>query len=197
MIVTWDMLAEKYKDYSDVKGKIRREVEAGNLVHLRHGLYETDPNADGACLACRICSPSYLSFDYVLSYYDLIPEAVIRNYSSATFRKRKTKLFANSFGNYRYRDVPDDAYPYGIDLVSRDGYKYMMATPEKALCDKLYTLPNLMHNLKEVENMLFEDLRIDEIEFAGLDKKAIREYAPRYHSKALDLFVRYLDHNGL
>ncbi len=196
MILTFDMLADKYKGYSDIKGKIRREVMAGNLIHLRHGLYETDSNVDGSYLACWICSPSYLSFDYALAHYNLIPEAVIRNYSSATFRKRKMKFFTNSFGNYRYRDVPDEAYPYGVKLCSHDGYKYMMATPEKAICDKLYTLPPI-HGLKGMWCMLFEDLRMDEDDLFSLNVNDMIEYAGKYHSGNLDLFTKFLNSKGI
>ena len=76
MVLTVDDLALKYSDYTDIIGKIRREVQAGNLIQVSRGLYETDKNADGKYLAGYIYGPSYLSFDYALAVYSLIPEAV-------------------------------------------------------------------------------------------------------------------------
>jgi len=51
----------------------------------------------------------------------------------------------------------------------REGeYFYIFASPEKALCNQLYkTKP--VSNYKELENLLFEDLRIEEQEFKRLD----------------------------
>ena len=98
MILTFDSLTLQFKDYTDVKGKIRREVQSGRLTQITRGLYETDARADGKYLAGAIYGPSYLSFDYVLSMCSLIPEAIFRTYTSATFRKGKAKQYDNAFG---------------------------------------------------------------------------------------------------
>lgn len=50
MICSFDDLAIKYKNYVDVKNKIRREVQSGRLVQITRGLYETDARADGKYL---------------------------------------------------------------------------------------------------------------------------------------------------
>ena len=85
MILTFDDLALRFNDRTDIKGKIRREVKAGRLTQIRRGLYETDAKADGKYLAGAIYGPSYLSFDYVLSMCSLIPEAILRTYTSVPF----------------------------------------------------------------------------------------------------------------
>ena len=51
---------------------------------------------------------------------------------------------------------------------------YQIATPEKALCDKLYTLSPIK-NMKELENILFNDLRIDLDEFNKLNIEDIEQ----------------------
>lgn len=67
------------------------------------------------------------------------------------------------------------AYPEEIILKEEDNYLYQIATPEKALCDKLYTLLPLS-NYSNLENMLFNDLRIvlkeiiQEIVLSGLSR---------------------------
>ena len=47
-------------------------------------------------------------------------------------------------------------------------YTYLLACPEKAICDKLYTIKPVK-NKKEMYNLLFVDLRIDEDEFKELN----------------------------
>ena len=83
---------QKYSNYADAKGKIRRLVRDGKLIQFARGLYEDNAATDPAYLASWIYSPSYLSFDYVLYIHDLIPETV-HTLTSATFNKRKMKIY--------------------------------------------------------------------------------------------------------
>lgn len=67
MIYSFDDLVLKFRDYTDIKGKIRRELQSGKLIQVIRGLYETDADVSGKYLAGRIFGPSYLSFDYALA----------------------------------------------------------------------------------------------------------------------------------
>lgn len=194
MIFSFDDLALKFRDYTDIKGKIRREIQAGKLIQVVRGLYETDANVSGKYLAGRIFGPSYLSFDYALAVYSLIPEAVYRTYTSATFQKRKSKQYQNHFGVFTYRDIPSEVYPLGVLLHEENGYSYQIATPEKALCDKLYTLQPAK-SLGELRALLFDDLRIDEQEFGKLDMNSLNELAPLYHASNLNLLSKLIRRN--
>ena len=191
MIYSFDDLALKFKDYANVKNKIQREVKAGRLIPITRGLYETDANIAGEFLAGRIYGPSYLSFDYALAFYSLIPEAVYKTYTSATFQKQKSKLYKNYFGVFTYRDIPKEVYPLGITAHEENGYSYQIAIPEKAICDKLYDLPPVK-NLRELEDMLFDDLRIDKQEFAKLNREDMHNLAEKYHSTNLKLLSKLI-----
>lgn len=190
MILTNNMIKENLKEYSNKNSKICREIKKGNLIKIRNGLYETDPQVDGYLLAGCIYGPSYLSFDFALFYYGLIPEKVT-TYTSATFNKKKKKIYKNYFGTYLYRDIPEKVYHLGIKLIKTDAYSYQIATPEKALCDKLYTL-SPVKNFKKLENLLFNDLRIDLDEFNKLNLKEIEEISNFYHSTNVNLLYRYM-----
>ena len=96
-------------------------MQGGRLVQVARGLYETDARTDGKYLAGAIYGPSYLSFDYALSVHALIPEAVYDTYTSATFRKGKTKRYENAFGTFLYRDVPAAVYPLGVEIKVEGG----------------------------------------------------------------------------
>ena len=91
MIITTLDLKEKYKNYVDVNGKIKRDIDKGILFPLVRGVYETNSNTDGYLLASYIYGPSYLSFEYALSFHNIIPERVVV-YTNATFNKRKYNI---------------------------------------------------------------------------------------------------------
>lgn len=191
MLVSFDALAQQFADYTDIKGKIRREVQGGRLVQVARGLYETDARTDGKYLAGAIYGPSYLSFDYALSVHALIPEAVYA-YTSATFCKGKTKRYENAFGTFLYRDVPAAVYPLGVEIKVERGYSYQIASPEKALCDKLYSL-SPVYSVKALKELLFDDLRIDEAAFFALHKDDISQLAPLYRATNLKLLAKFME----
>ncbi len=191
MILTTQQLKENYKNFVDAKGKIKRDVRDGKLFQLVRGLYETNPNVEGFKLAQFIYGPSYLSFDYALYRYGLISEAVYNTFTCATFNKNKIKTYTNHFGTFVYRDVPKNVFRLGIIVNQENNYVYQIATPEKALCDKLY-ITSPIKNLKSLKELLFADLRIDEDSFKKLNKQDILSLAPLYHSANLNLLVKYL-----
>ncbi len=183
MIVNYEILIDSLFQYKAPENKIKRMQETGEIVKLTKNLYETEPNTPGYLVANAIYSPSYLSFDYALSYYGLIPEAVYV-YTSATYNKNKRKTYINKLGTFTYRDIPKTVYPYGINIIEDDKYPYLLATIEKALCDKLYTMKPVK-NKKEMNNLLFEDLRIDVEEFKKLNYKDLLVLCDLYKSTNL------------
>ena len=109
MVITVSVLKERYKNYSNPLDKIKRDADNGVLFRLSRGIYETNGNTDPCLLASSILSPSYLSFDWALSYYGLIPEKVAA-ITSASLGVRKNKTFINQFGRYEYSDIPANAF---------------------------------------------------------------------------------------
>lgn len=190
MIKTTNILIEELKEYACPNHKIARMVKYSELIPIVKGLYETERSTSGYLLAGSIYGPSYLSFDFALSMHGLIPEAVYA-FTSATFDKKKKKQYETPFGLFTYRDVPQSVFPYGVRVRAEGDYIYHIATPEKALCDKLFTLKP-MKNKKELETLLFQDLRIDEIEFSKMDRTDIMELATIYHSTNVSLLSNYV-----
>ena len=191
MIKTAAMLMDELKEYVNSTARIRRLVDGGKLVPVVRGLYETDGSIPGYYLAPIIYGPSYLSFEFALAYYSLIPEAVY-SFTSATFEKKKAKQYVTPYGTYTYRDVPSEAYPVGIVLHAENGYGFQIASPEKAICDELYKISPL-RNRSELERLLFEDLRIDKEEFLQLKTADLLEITSRYHTQNHKLLHAYLE----
>lgn len=191
MIFTVEDLIKENANYTDIKGKISRDLRDGKIIQVKRGLYEDNKNTPGHYLASLIYGPSYLSFDYALSKYNLIPEAVYNTYTSATFKKNKKKTFSNFFGKFLYRDIPESVYMYGVKAIVENGYTYHIATPEKALCDKLYSL-SPVNNVEKLKELIFADLRIDESDFAKLDLKLMLEISDKYRSTNLKLLAKMI-----
>ena len=193
MLITNDAILKKLANYSNKNSKLSREVRDGKIIKIVNGLYETDGNTPGYLLAGSIYGPSYISFEYALSYYGMIPERVT-TITSATFAKKKKKQFNTPFGTFTYRDVPILAYPEEIILKEENNYSYQIASREKALCDKLYTLKPLK-NYSNLEKMLFSDLRIDSENFNKLNIEKIERLSNLYHSTNVLLLAKYMRRN--
>lgn len=180
MIKTTNMLLEELSCYANPKSKLSRMVKNGECFSITKGLYETDRNTPAYLLAGSIYGPSYISFDYALSYHGLIPEAVY-TVTCATFEKKKKKCYETTFGTFTYRDVPSAAFPLELVLIQEGDYYYRIANPEKALCDKLYTM-SPVDNATELAELLFEDLRIEESALSELNAEKAERLSEHYHS---------------
>ena len=180
MLKTTGMLLKEYADYADPEAKIRRTVRDEKLFQLKRGLYETDKDTPGYLLAGAIYGPSYLSFEYALYHYGMIPE-LVTVYTSATFNKKRKKIFKTDFGLFSYRDVPLPAYYVGIRIEKERGRYYQIASLEKALCDKVYDMP-LVSNIREMTDLLTEDLRIDAEDLKRININLLKNIAEVYPS---------------
>lgn len=189
-VFTVDMLKNILsKKYDQPIQKINYMVKNGDLISLRRGVYAFNEKyrtsqLNYISIANIIHQPSYVSFEYALSYHGLIPERV---YTITSATSSKSLNYVTPLGNFNYQKIPSKVYPLGVDwnYSEQDG-GYFIATPEKALCDKIYAdkrAKNLTEN--EVLEYLEEDLRIDYEELLKLDSKLFWYIAMGYGSKVL------------
>ena len=190
MIVTTSMLKEKFHDYANPLDKIKRDADKGVIIRLAKGIYETDKNTEPCLLASSILSPSYLSFDWALSFYGLIPERVFA-ITSASLGLKKNKTFENQFGRYEYTDIPVEAFSEGLTYLENSEYAAKIAMKEKAICDSLCKW-RVVKNVKELKELLFEDKRIDEDEFALCDFELMKRLAKLYNKTNLKLLIKLI-----
>lgn len=133
-IVTSLAMKEWLGGLADKRGKIARLIHSGNLIPLRRGLYATKRELNPYGFAGSIYGPSYISFETALSFHGLIPEAV---YEIASATLKRSKEFENDFGRYRYQTIPRKVYSVGIERISDAGIPFLVASPTKALCDRI------------------------------------------------------------
>lgn len=183
------------KSVSNVNDKISNLVKNGELVRLKKGFYTfskaylTKP-IDLISVASTLYTPSYVSFDYALSYYGMIPERV-SEITSAT--SKNEKLFETPIGRFSYKKVPLKAYSLGIDwLYDEDEGGRFIATPEKALCDKIrYDRGIGTLTQGTMVDYLTYDLRLEITR--PLDAKLIKAIARAYKSKNLRTLSQVLE----
>ena len=188
MVITTSILKNRYAHYANPLDKIKRDADSGVLIRLNRGLYETNNNVDPYLLAAFILSPSYLTFEFALSYYGLIPEKVIA-ITSASLNMRKNKTFINKFGRYEYSDIPSLVFSEGLTYIEQGEYIVRIATKEKAICDSLCKW-RVVHSIKELKELLFIDKRIDEDEFKTCDFPLMMRLASLYKKTNLDLLIK-------
>ncbi|OCR95776.1 hypothetical protein CFT85387_05700 [Campylobacter fetus subsp. testudinum] len=187
------------KSVSNVNDKISNLVKSGELVRLKKGFYTFSKAylakpIDLISVANTLYNPSYVSFDYALSYYGMIPERV-SEITSAT--SKNEKLFETPVGRFSYKKVPLKAYSVGIDwLYDEDEYGRFIATPEKALCDKIrYDRGIGTLTQGAMVDYLKYDLRLEITK--PLDTELIDEIATAYRSRNLKTLSQVIEKGKL
>lgn len=187
-------LVEALKDYAGPRKKIGALLKQGVIVRVKKGIYVFGRNYSRRpysreVLANMIYGPSYISLDYALQYYGLIPEHVEAVTSVACGRGRQ---FSTPVGLFTYRRIPIRAYSTGFDQVKLDDARFfLIAVPEKALADKLHDdRGTSISNLADMKEYLSKNLRIDLDRAAALDHKLLAEFAVRYRSRKVRILSR-------
>lgn len=192
MIYDSQTIRLKYPNYANINQKISLEISKKNLRHIKKGLYSDSIEVDAPVISNICYAPSYLSFEYALAYYGLIPERVY-SYTSAVFGKKNNRAYQSDGPAFLYRSIPDEVFFEGIVYSkNEDGIRYKIASKEKALCDTLYA-KYPVRTIKDLKALLFDNLRIDEEDFLKLDFEFIIRIADKYHSTTLKTLSKYIN----
>ncbi len=161
--------------------KVSALEKRGDLIRLKQGLYVPNSQVSGQRLsevlvANHLYGPSYVSLQYALRYYGLIPEQV---FTVTSMTMKHSMVFCTPLARFDYVHIDDEAFPIGIrEAKTENSSSFLIATPEKALCDLISTISYLnLRYKKEILVWLEEDLRFDMDEFFHFDTSILREYA--------------------
>jgi hypothetical protein len=105
------------------------------------------------------------------------------------------KQYDTPLGHFEYVKVPAPYFPIGIrQEIVGNSYAFLIATPEKALCDKIVTTPNLrIQSVKAMREYLEDDLRIDFSVVQKFDLEIIRQCVEVGRKKGeLELLLKFL-----
>ncbi|MFM7430845.1 MAG: hypothetical protein ACKO1F_13205 [Flammeovirgaceae bacterium] len=131
----------------------------------------------------RIYPPSYVSLQWALSYYHLIPEGV---FSITAITSLKTHHFNTSAGAFSYKHVKPRLL-FGYRLIEYGGLFYRLAEPEKAILDYLYLNPsvNTHQDMEGLRLKLHEFKKVVDIERLG-------NYLSLFNNKSLAKRVKLI-----
>lgn len=153
--------------------RLNKYVIAGKLVRVCRGLYAKDQNYDRFELATRIYTPSYISFETVLTR-EGINFQYYGNIFVASYLNREINVGVQNITFVRMKD-------YVLSNTAGIEHKrnYSAATPERAFLDRVY---------------VSKDYHFDNL--ANLNWDKVFEILPIYHNKRLEKKVKeYFESN--
>jgi predicted transcriptional regulator of viral defense system len=177
------------QEYQEPIKKINNMVKKMELIRLKRGVYTLgteyrDHPLNMFTIANILHKPSYVSYEYALSYHGLIPERVYTVTSATTYRP---ETYTTEVGTFSYKKIPSKAYSLGIDwkFDEHDG-GYMIATAEKALCDLVYADQRIVDIDKDdMLEYLEDDLRIEWEDLEKLNTTLLWKISMAYSSSRL------------
>jgi len=196
--LTHQLLMSLLKDYKSPNDKVHALLNEGVLESLKKGLYIAGPvvNANKPepfLLANHILGPSYVSLDAALSFYGLIPERV---YEVSSITTKASRKFVTPMGLFSYTHLSLPYYSFGIKQVKLSDEQYIMiASPEKALFDKVITTSGLvLRSQKGALSYLIENLRFDEDSLKDFDTNTMSSWVQDAQKKdSLSMIIKAIN----
>jgi len=195
-VFDYQTLVGLLNEYTSPRDKITKMIREGVIVRVKKGLYifgnefQQRPFSS-VYIANLIYGPSYVSLEYALQMYSLIPERV-EEITSVT--SGRSKRFVTPIGTFSYRKIPERAYAGGMDIqVNTSGSKYLIAVPEKALVDKVMKSAHQVRTQKEMELYLSSDLRADLSDLMQLSARQISRFCEAYGTPKSKLLAKVMN----
>lgn len=177
--ITTSIIESLYPDIKSAHKKAAWLEKQGIIIRLKRGLYVVNPEhskkpLSSELIANHLYAPSYISMSTALRHYGLIPEAV---YVTQSMTIKHSRSFQTPIGSYDYKQISRKAFSVGVRSQNEDGYTFLIASPEKALCDLIANSSKVnLRYFKDVECYLEQDIRMDMDEFYKLDATIFENY---------------------
>jgi predicted transcriptional regulator of viral defense system len=158
-----------------LRRKISYYVKKGQLYSLRKGIYSKDKKYDKLELANRIYTPSYISFETVLSRTGIL----FKKFGPIYIASYLTRELTIDDQAYSFRKISDQILTNVKDVTGIENKgTYSIATPERAFLDVVY---------------LNIDYTFDNL--SALDWEKVFEILPIYQNKQMEARVKkYYEH---
>lgn len=198
--VDFNTIANTIGNYKSPGDRISKLKKSNVLIRLKKGLYVVSPeitnqSISNELLANHLYGPSYISLESALSYYGLIPERV---YSTLSVTSKRSKKYVTPLGVFEYKSVPPKYFSVGttIEIDSNKAFAFLIASPEKAVCDLILTKSGLrIQSLKGMSEFLHNDLRIEFDAVSEWDLSVINQCMQYGYKKTeLGLLTKIVEH---
>ncbi len=155
----------------EIKYFLEKGVKEGLFWRLKKGIYalKTDLPSEEK-IANKIYQPSYVSLEYALAKYNILPEMIYQITSATT---KPTRLFEIEGKTFSYFTIKKEGY---TGYFLQNGV--LIAEPEKALADYLYFVS------------LGKKPANDRLDVSKLDKEKIRNYAELFNRESVIMLAR-------
>ncbi|MBI2118753.1 MAG: hypothetical protein HYT97_03895 [Elusimicrobia bacterium] len=153
--------------------KKRKEIQT-----LKRGLYCFPDRVESKSQIAQVLfTPSYLSLEWALHHYELLPDVV---FSLTLVSPRGSRTFMTPYGEFIYRRIHPDLF-FGFDPATG------MATPEKALLDYFYfNSRGLLPSTIFWREMRWQNLSL--IKF-----KQVKDWVKKFHMKKMTNLLQSLE----
>jgi len=184
-----------FSNYQKPRECILRLVKNEELIRLKNGFYliadkikfGTNTIIPYEQIANLLYGPSYISLEWALSFYGMIPERV---HTVTSMTLGRNKRFETAIGEFTYASLPAKRYSVGITQKNAENFigRFFIATPEKALADLVFVR---CKDLKkdQLEKELIESKRMDRETLQQLNKNLLQEIADNYRNKNVNDLV--------
>ena len=123
-------------------------------------------------------TPSYISFEYALSYYHIIPESV---YAVASATAKSSRRFISLEKNFIYHKLKKE-YFTGYTIVKLEGKSIFIATLEKAFIDYLYFV--YIQKKELFDRIFLKDISVSKLnEYLKLYNKDFRKFVKEIYDR--------------
>lgn len=181
--------------YNSPRSKVTHLLRSGDIIRVKKGLYVFGAKHRRSLLslesvANQIFGPSYVSLEYALAFYGLIPEFVAEITSVTT---KRPKMFETPIGRFSYVHLPVPLFATGFTLIQVTEHESaLIATKEKALADLFYVKKMKIYTHTELEALLFEDLRMEETEIRKFHIGVLENILKNETNQTLSLLISWL-----
>lgn len=176
-------------DYKKPREAILRMVKNEELIRLKNGFYLISGKITHGSsrvipfeqVANLLYGPSYVSMEWALSFYGMIPERV---HTVTSMTLGRNKEYHTAVGDFSYFTLSSKSYSVGITQKKSSDFVggFLIASPEKALADMVFKkCKNL--DKKQLKDELLESKRMDRECFHKLNKGLLKDIARSYRSK--------------
>jgi len=149
------------------KAKINYYVKTGKLYPIRRGIYAKDKNYEKLELATKIYTPSYISFETVLTKAGV----VFQYYGQIFVASYLTREITVDGQTYTYKKIKDTILTNHRGIENKENYS--IASPERAFLDIIY---------------LYKDYHFDNLSPLKWDR--VFEILPIYGNKRMEKKVK-------
>lgn len=180
--LTHQLLVSVLKKYERPNDKILGLAKMGILQPVKRGLYVAGPalgvnrRPEPFLIANLICGPSYVSVESALAHHGLIPERV---FVVASMTTKLSRAFTTPIGRYTYTKLSVPYYSKGVRMEQvAENQVALVASPEKALCDKIVTTAGLLlRSKKSARAFLLDNLRMEPDDLRQFDLASMLSWA--------------------